>query len=890
MDETYDSLEMRFSEQRYRRLFEAARDGILILDPDTRKIIDSNPFMTELLGYPRSELIGKELWQIGLLKDEAASQATFRELQHEHYVRYENLPLETQAGDRRDVEFVSNVYPEGDRQIIQCNIRDITERKKTENRLRLLESCVANLNDAVIISEASPLNEPGPRIVFANRAVEKLCGYSIEETVGRNPRFLQGKNTDRHVLDEIRDALVQQKPIRRQLINYDKQGREYWVDMNIAPIFDNDGQCTHFAAIERDITEERKTAEQLVWRTTFFEAQVHSSPDGILVTDHQEHKIIQNQRLTEMWGIPPELAVEVDDSRQLAWVTSLMRHPEIFVRNVDWLNAHPDKVGRDEIEFLDGRFFERYSAPVIGRDGHHFGRIWTFRDISNRKSNEDKIAEQVAFMDKARDGIIARDLQRRILLWNKGAEHIYGCSGSEMLGRDDSMEYYADPAKFLKIWQIVLEQGEWSGEIRQLTKQGYPITVDSRWTLIRDNDRRPKAILTINTDITEKKKTEAQFLRAQRMESIGTLAGGIAHDLNNILAPIMMSIDVLKELVTDPAALRILDTIQCSSSRGAGIVRQVLSFARGVEGERIPIQIETIFQDLQTIIHDTFPKDIRLQTNIPKGIWSISGDATQLYQVFLNFCVNARDAMPHGGILTITVENCEPDDQSARMSPPAKAGRYVKIAITDTGSGMPPEVLDKIFEPFFTTKDFSNGTGLGLSTALGIIKSHQGLIDVHSKPGGGTTFNIHLPAIAEEIGVTRPPARSVELPPGNGETILLIDDEPAILAITAQTLETFGYRVLTANNGAEAVIAYGRHQSEIAIVLTDMSMPVMDGAATIHALQQINPSVLAIASSGSGATTDTCGDGQQPIKHFLPKPYTAEALLRLLHQLLPPET
>ncbi|MEO7934101.1 MAG: PAS domain S-box protein [Chthoniobacterales bacterium] len=844
--ETPDSLEMRFSELRYRRLFEAARDGILILDPDSRKIIDSNPYMTELLGYTRAELLGKELWQIGLLQDETASQATFRELQRDHYVRYANLPLRAKGGERREVEFVSNIYQEGDHQAVQCNIRDITERKKIDQRLTMLDSCVANLNDLVMITEAGPIHEPGPLIVFVNRAMERLTGYTADESLGRSPRFLHGKNTDGRVLKEIYQAFIQQKHIHRQILTHRKDGSEYWMDVNMAPIFDKAGKCTHFAAIARDITEEKKNAELLLWRTTFFEAQVHSSPDGILVTDNQQQKIIQNQRLTELWGIPPELVSEVDDSRQLAWATSQMRHPE------------------------------------------HFGRIWTFRNITDRKRDEEKIAEQVAFMDKARDAIIARDLQGRILFWNKGAEHIYGWTAAEMIGRDKPSGHYADPTRLHLIWQTVLEQGAWSGEVKQLTKEGKPITVDSRWTLIRDNERQPKAVLTINIDITEKKKAEAQYLRAQRMESIGTLAGGIAHDLNNILAPIMMSIEVLKDLVTDPTARRILDTIEASSLRGASIVRQVLSFARGVEGERIPIQIKAVLGDLEAIVRDTFPKDIRLQTSIPQGIWPISGDSTQLYQVFLNLCVNARDAMPDGGHLTITVENCELDEHYARMSPPAQAGRYVKITIIDTGSGIPPDVIDKIFEPFFTTKDFSKGTGLGLSTVLGIVKSHLGILNVHSTPGRGTTFIIHLPAITTGDAATQSAAAMVAIPRGNGEIILLIDDEPSIITVTTQTLQTYGYRVISATNGAEAIAAYAQHRGDIALVLTDMMMPIMDGAATIYALQKINPSVLIIAASGQGSNIGTFRAGQAGIEHFLAKPYSAETMLRQIHQLLHP--
>jgi nitrogen-specific signal transduction histidine kinase/CheY-like chemotaxis protein len=393
-------------------------------------------------------------------------------------------------------------------------------------------------------------------------------------------------------------------------------------------------------------------------------------------------------------------------------------------------------------------------------------------------------------------------------------------------------------------------------------------------------------VLAINTDITEKKKIEAQFMRAQRMESIGTLAGGVAHDLNNILAPIMMSIDVLKEIATEPQAKSILETIEVSAKRGADIVRQVLSFARGLEGERIEVQPKHLLKDLENIIKDTFPKDIRLRFSVPNDIWTILGDPTQIHQVILNLCVNARDAMPDGGALTIGAENCVLDEQYAAMNIQAKPGRYVQIYVADSGTGIPPELIDKIFEPFFTTKDLTKGTGLGLSTVMGIVKSHDGIVNVYSEPGRGTTFKVYLPALETSAEARKEQVEEAILPRGNGETVLVIDDEASILVITSQTLQAFGYRVLTAADGAEGVAVYARHMNEIAVVLTDMMMPVMDGPATIHALMRINPKVRIVAASGLGANGGTAKAVGQGVKHFLTKPYTAGILLRAMREIL----
>jgi CheY-like chemotaxis protein len=316
------------------------------------------------------------------------------------------------------------------------------------------------------------------------------------------------------------------------------------------------------------------------------------------------------------------------------------------------------------------------------------------------------------------------------------------------------------------------------------------------------------------------------------------------------------------------------------------IVRQVLSFARGLEGQRIEVQPKHLLKDLENIIKDTFPKDIRLRFSVPNDIWTILGDPTQVHQILLNLCVNARDAMPNGGNLTIAVENCVLDEQYAAMNIQAKPGRYVNISVTDSGTGMPPELLDKIFEPFFTTKAMNKGTGLGLSTVMAIVKSHDGIVNVYSEPGKGTTFKVYLPAVETSLEARKEQSAAASLPRGNGETVLVVDDEASILTITSQTLQAFGYRVVTAMDGADALSVYVQHRNEIAVVLTDMMMPVLDGPATIHALMRINPAVKIIAASGlnaNGGVAEASGAG---IKHFLTKPYTAGTLLKAVRSIL----
>jgi PAS domain S-box-containing protein len=400
-------------------------------------------------------------------------------------------------------------------------------------------------------------------------------------------------------------------------------------------------------------------------------------------------------------------------------------------------------------------------------------------------------------------------------------------------------------------------------------------------------DDNPTEGVCFVLDLSDQKRLEQQFLRAQRMESIGTLAGGIAHDLNNILAPILMAVQVLKMKTTEPQTKSILETIEVSSKRGADIVKQVLSFARGLQGERIEVQPVHLLKDIETIIRDTFPKNIRRDVYFPENAWTIQGDPTQLHQILLNLCVNARDAMPEGGNLAISVENVLLDNQYVAMNIQAKAGKYVIINVTDSGEGIPPELLDKIFDPFFTTKEVGKGTGLGLSTVMAIVKSHGGFVNVYSEVGRGSSFKVYLPAI--ETATTKSKRDTVSLttlPRGNGERVLIVDDETSILTITSQTLEAFGYKTMTAGDGAEAVALYAQLRNKIAVVLTDMAMPVMDGPATIRALIKVNPGVKIIAATGLKTEGSEAKALNAGVKHFLSKPYTASTLLKTLRSVL----
>ena len=546
--------------------------------------------------------------------------------------------------------------------------------------------------------------------------------------------------------------------------------------------------------------------------------------------------------------------------------------------------------GQDTIAFEN-----RYRC----KDGSYKWMLWTAtpylenkllyaaaRDITDRKQAEQKIREQATLLDVATDAILVQDLEGKLLFWNQGAERLYGWSAAAAIGQNANQLLYTEPwTRFDQIQPTLLKQGKWQEDLHQINAAGETIIVESRWTLVRNEAEQPKSILVVNTDVTQKKQLETQFLRAQRLESLGTLAGGIAHDLNNILTPMLGVAQLLPHILPELNAQsqRLLELLTTSVERGSALVKQVLSFSRGVEGEYMVLQIRHLMAEIKYIISETFPKNIEFSTDLPPELWMVRGDVTHLHQVLMNLCVNGRDAMPNGGTLSITANNLYIDEHCSPMPPAETVGPYLEITVEDTGVGIPPDVIDKIFDPFFTTKPVGKGTGLGLSTVLGIVKSHRGFVKVYSKPGQGSQFKLYLPA-AERVEASA--VENSSRPQGQGELILVVDDEAPIREITKTCLEAHQYRVLTASDGIEAIALYAQHPQDIDLVIMDMVMPAMDGMTATRTLKKINTQVKIIAISGLASSDKTTTALAAGVVTFLPKPFTSEAILQALHEVL----
>jgi len=531
------------------------------------------------------------------------------------------------------------------------------------------------------------------------------------------------------------------------------------------------------------------------------------------------------------------------------------------------------------------RFVETQNSVVRDASGAVTQVLIVARDVTERRAADERIRQQAALLDRAQDAILMRDLQDRITYWNRSATRIYGWAAEEAIGHP-AQELWTEESSQVEIARrTTLFYGEWMGEMRQRSTAGAELVMQSRWTLVRSPDGAPVGFLLINTDIAEKKRLEAQFLRVQRTESIGLLAGGVAHDINNVLVPIVVAAELLEPMVSAEDGKKFVESIRSSAQHGAALVRQLMAFARGAVGQQTELAPGPLAIDFVGFARQTFARSMTIAVEAPDSVWPVRGDATQLKQVLMNLCLNARDAMPDGGRITIKLNNVVLDSAGAAALREVKPGPHVVLTVTDTGAGMTPAVLEKIFDPFFTTKEMGKGTGLGLAAVRGIVKGHSGAITVESQPGRGTSFRIYLPAFAAADSLPPVPVAGAKKP-GAGQGILLVDDEDWVRDILSSLLVASGYRVFKASSGNEALGMFETHGPEIALVLTDIMMADGDGVALIGGLRRRSPSLPILAISGMAGS----GHYDEKLRAFrvplLAKPILHDALINAVQTAL----
>ena len=910
------------------------------------EIISFNRRFVEIWGIPSDVAESKSDEQVlQSVMDKLASPEEFvGKLEHLHEAREETSRDEIALKDGRTFDRYSAPMLGAAGQYLGrvWYFRDITKRKQAEVALREEEewfrSVFENASDGLFF-----LSE-NFEIISVNKSFAAMHGYSVAEILKMDLKKLDTPEDQRLAPERMRRILAGES-LTFEVNHHHKQGHLFPLEVtaNLVTM----GSKKYILASHRDITERKQAENELrevnrALRLTSLcnQEMVRATDEPALLqaicriaVEHGGYRMawVGFAEQNETKSVRPMAQAGFEEGYlktvNITWAdaergcgptgTAIRTGQPVLARNIPtdpafgpWRAAAIQRGYGSSIALpllSEGRCFGALMMYAAEVDAFNPKEIELLAEMANdlaygisalhhraeRKQAEKALrAEERRYQTLAEIspvGIFRTDAQGQTTYVNPRWCQITGLSATDALGEGWLRAVHPqDREQIAKGWHEAVQAPHSStADYRFLHPDGTVAWVMGQAVPEKDDAGRVVGYVGTITDVTEKKKLESRLLRSQRLESMGRLASGIAHDLNNILAPMLMSAPVLREAIQDPDIRQLVDTIESSAVRGAGVIKQLLTFSRGVEGERVPVQLKSLVLDMLNIIRETFPKNIIAAREAPASPWLVRGDATQLHQILMNLCVNARDAMPNGGKLTLELENVEVNEAVASMNPGASPGRHVALSVTDTGTGISPENLDKIFDPFFTTKEVGQGTGLGLSTVIGIIKSHGGFVQVNSRLGEGTQFKVYLPACdTPKDGEKK---RKPDAPPqGRGELVLLVDDEESIRRVARQALERHGYRMIEASDGIQGLAQYTQHQSEVRLVITDVVMPFMDGPALIHALRKLNPQVKIIAMSGHQSKAGAGHLSRDSVQALLAKPFDAAELLQALRQALHP--
>jgi PAS domain S-box-containing protein len=748
--------------------------------------------------------------------------------------------------------------------------------QKSEEKLRLL---VDHLQAGVVV------HAPDGSIVMANPEAAHLLGIPQEQLRGK-----PATDSGWHFIDEFGAPLpIEKYPVAQVIasgqpmeecimgIEHGTGAGKTWVLVNAYPEFGGDKELRQVVVTFVDVTERKQMIEALTESEEKFRLLFDGSRDAILLVDREKH-LDANLAAIELFGYSGKQ--ELCNTKLGSLCAPFQPDGKA---SGPGLFAHIEKAFAGEsspFEWLmkrsDGT---QFLAEVLLSPFEFKGSCFiqsVIRDVSWRKQTEQHLRQLSRAVEQSPSSVVITDTLGNIQYVNPKFTAVTGYTLEEVAGQNPRVLKSGEsgPEEYKELWDTIASGHEWRGIFHNKKKNGELFWESASISPITNESGVITHFLAVKEDITERKQMEENILRTQRMESIGSLAGGMAHDLNNILAPIMMSASMLREeTLASEVRAHLIAGIEEAVHRGADIVNQVLTFARGARGKHIALSVHALAKQVGQFVRETFPKSIAFSLNFPEGLWNVAGDLTQLHQVLLNLCVNARDAMPDGGCLRIDAENHEIQKDDPLLAE-AKPGSYVKISVSDTGLGIGKEIMDRIFEPFFTTKEPGKGTGLGLSTVIGILRSHGGFVTVHSELGCGSVFNIFLPATHEEVDLTVERADSA-VTKGRGETLLIVDDEVDILGILKMVLEQNQWNVICATDGVEGLAAYLNSSDTIKAVLTDMIMPNMDGLSLIRAIRKLDPHLPILVASGYGHETSMNELNELGVAGFMKKPFNA---------------
>jgi PAS domain S-box-containing protein len=877
-----------------RNLIEASIDPLVTISPEG-KITDVNQATETVTGVSRRTLIGSDFSEYFTQPEKA--RIGYHQVLSEGLVKDYPLTIRHTSGKTTDVLYNATVYKNeaGDVQGVFAAARDITEQKRAVEKVNHLAAIVQSSDDAIIGKDLDGI------ITSWNKGAENIYGYAESEVVGKPISILlpaESTNELPQILTRVKSGehIDHYETARRR-----KDGKEIQMSLTISPIRDAEGNIIAASTIGRDITE-RKRAEKEI---KMLSVAVEQSTEGIAIANLDGNLIFINDAWVRMHGYK-------SSGELLGSNLAIFHNQEQMQNEVKPFNKKAIEFGAcsGEIGHItkDGKAFPTLMTTTLLRDkkGKPYAIAGIAMDITERKEAEGELRRLTHAIEQSPVSVVITNTSGEIEYVNPKFTEITGYTKDEIIRKNPRILKSGETAleEYKQLWETISAGKEWRGEFHNKKKNGELFWEAASISPVRDEKGTIKSFVAIKEDITERKRAEeelkhnqikrheleVELVQAQKLESLGTLASGIAHDFNNILGIILGHSGLLDPALSDPARVsQSRDAIQRATMRGASLVRQLLTFARKSESIFVSVSVNNIINEVIDLLRETLPKTITVSTELKTNLPTIIADATQIHQVFLNLCVNARDAMPKGGNLCITTTTVSNETVTLKF-PKAAAREYVLVKVTDTGSGMDDATKQRIFDPFFTTKGPGKGTGLGLALVHSIVESHNGMIVVESILGKGTRFKLYFPAEERTIEDFHPPVDRLIDVAGGTETILVIDDEEPLTEMLQKILTSKGYNVLTAFDGEEGVSLFTRHQKEIAVVLSDLGLPKFGGEEVAKRVKAIDAKTRVIIASGFIDPEVKAEMQKIGVTHFIQKPYSLVEVTQNVRTVIDTET